>query len=249
MAQRRMLSKQITETDMFMDLPLSSQALYLHLIMNADDDGFLGNAKTILKMVGASNDDFKLLIAKQFIIVFDDGIAVIKDWRIHNYIRKDRYHSTMYVNHKSELTVDESQSYQQVSDGMTFGIPDGNQMDTEVRLGKVRLGKGNKEHSTADAEPLDWQIVIDYLNKKAKKHFKHTDANKRVIMARFKDGDFTVADMKQVIDNQCSKWLNDPQMNQYLRPSTLFQASKFEGYLNNQPSNENQPESREDWFG
>lgn len=106
MAQRRMLSKQITETDMFMDLPLSSQALYLHLIMNADDDGFLGNAKTVLRMVGASNDDFKLLIAKQFIITFDDGITVIKDWRIHNYIQKDRYHSTMYSGHKNELSVD-----------------------------------------------------------------------------------------------------------------------------------------------
>ncbi|MBS0978696.1 replisome organizer [Levilactobacillus brevis] len=146
MAQRRMMSKQITETDMFMDLPLSSQALYLHLIMNADDDGFLGNSKTILRMVGASNDDFKLLVAKQFIIVFDDGITVIKDWRIHNYIQKDRYHSTMYSEHKQQLTVDKNQSYQRVGYMDTERIQNVSEVDTQVRLGKVSLGKVNKEY-------------------------------------------------------------------------------------------------------
>lgn len=146
MAQRRMLSKQITETDMFMDMPLSSQALYLHLIMNADDDGFISNAKTILRMAGASNDDLKLLIAKQFILSFDDGITVVKDWRIHNYIRKDRYHRTIYDNHLSELNVRENGSYQRNSSddssGMTSGIPNVSRMDTEVRLGKGRLELG-----------------------------------------------------------------------------------------------------------
>lgn len=151
MAQRRMMSKQITETDMFMDLPLSSQALYLHLIMNADDDGFLGNSKTILRMVGASNDDFKLLVAKQFIIVFDDGITVIKDWRIHNYIQKDRYHSTMYSEHKQQLTVDKNQSYQRVNHMDTERIQNVSEVDTQVRLGKVSLGKVNKEYISAQA--------------------------------------------------------------------------------------------------
>ncbi|WP_420324095.1 conserved phage C-terminal domain-containing protein [Lactiplantibacillus herbarum] len=90
---------------------------------------------------------------------------------------------------------------------------------------------------------------MDYLNQKADKHFKHTDANKRLIIARYKDGGFTVDEMKKVIDNQCAKWLNNPEMNQYLRPVTLFQASKFEGYLNDQSVNNRQPQSREDWFG
>lgn len=149
-----MMSKQITETDMFMDLPLSSQALYLHLIMNADDDGFLGNSKTILRMVGASNDDFKLLVAKQFIIVFDDGITVIKDWRIHNYIQKDRYHSTMYSEHKQQLTVDKNQSYQRVGHMDTERIQNVSEVDTQVRLGKVSLGKVNKEY-ISDQTPIN----------------------------------------------------------------------------------------------
>jgi len=184
MAQRRMMSKQITETDVFMDLPLSSQALYLHLIMNADDDGFLGNAKTVLRMVGASNDDFKLLIAKQFIIVFDDGITVIKDWRIHNYIQKDRYRSTMYIGHKKELAVDKNQSYQRISGMDTDCIHDVSNPDTQVRLGKDRLevGKVSKEHSAAGSTPLAQlesefdEVWSQYPNKKGKKqalgHYK-----------------------------------------------------------------------------
>lgn len=165
MAQRRMLSKQITETDMFMDMPLSAQALYLHLIMNADDDGFIGNAKTILRMVGGSNDDLKLLIAKQFIIAFDDGITVIRDWRIHNYIQKDRYHKTIYGNHLSELNTDSNGSYSKEEPC----IQDVSKMDTQVRLGKVRLGKDNKKNSrkspTYDTDNQNYKCAL-YLKEK-----------------------------------------------------------------------------------
>lgn len=111
MAQKRMLSRQITETDLFMDMPLSAQALYLHFIMNADDDGFIGNSKTLLRMVGAKDDDFKILIAKDFVLKFDDGISVIRDWHIHNYIKKDRYHQTLYQNEFKQLNVDQNGSY------------------------------------------------------------------------------------------------------------------------------------------
>ena len=138
MAQRRMFSKKITDTDLFLDMPMSAQCLYFHLNMAADDDGFIGNAKTIRRMVGASEDDFKLLMAKEFIIPFESGVVVIKDWKVHNYIRSDRYNETVYREEKEQLTQNENGQYEL---GMTFGIPDGNQMDTQVRLGKVRLGK------------------------------------------------------------------------------------------------------------
>ncbi|MCT3390353.1 replication protein [Lentilactobacillus hilgardii] len=106
----------------------------------------------------------------------------------------------------------------------------------------------NKEHSPAKAEPsFPWESVIDYLNEKADKHYRHTEANRRLVMARHKEG-FTADDMRRVIDNQCVEWLHDNQMNQYLRPATLFRASKFEGYLNNRPA-EIAPKTREDWFG
>ncbi|QLK66744.1 conserved phage C-terminal domain-containing protein [Lactiplantibacillus plantarum] len=242
MAQRRMFSKKITDTDLFLEMPLSSQALYFHLNMHADDDGFVANAKTIKRMTGASEDDLKILLAKQFIFSFESGVVVIKDWKIHNYIRKDTYNSTIYGDEKKELVEDANGAY--TRRGRVVDEP-----SPQVRLGKDRLGKDSKEHSTADAEQFDWKTVIDYLNQKADKHFKHTDANKRLIIARYKDGGFTVDEMKKVIDNQCAKWLNNPEMNQYLRPVTLFQASKFEGYLNDQSVNNRQPQSREDWFG
>ncbi|WP_436673788.1 conserved phage C-terminal domain-containing protein [Lactiplantibacillus plantarum] len=242
MAQRRMFSKKITDTDLFLEMPLSSQALYFHLNMHADDDGFVANAKTIKRMTGASEDDLKILLAKQFIFSFESGVVVIKDWKIHNYIRKDTYNSTIYGDEKKELGEDANGAY--TRRGRVVDEP-----SPQVRLGKDRLGKDSKEHSTADAEQFDWKTVIDYLNQKADKHFKHTDANKRLIIARYKDGGFTVDEMKKVIDNQCAKWLNNPEMNQYLRPATLFRASKFEGYLNDQSVDNNKPQTREDWFG
>ena len=91
MAQKRMFSKKITDSDKFLDLPLSAQALYFHLNMHGDDDGFVDNTKTIKRMLGASDGDLRLLMDQNFIIPFESGVVVIKDWRIHNYIPKDRY--------------------------------------------------------------------------------------------------------------------------------------------------------------
>ena len=134
MADRRMFSKTIIDSDTFLDMPLSAQALYFHLSMRADDDGFINNPKKIQRMIGASDDDCKLLIMKQLIIAFDSGVIVIKHWRLHNYIQKDRYKPTLYQNEKSTLELDESKVY-------TKCIQDVSNMDTQVRLGKVRLGK------------------------------------------------------------------------------------------------------------
>ena len=96
MAERRMFAKTIIDSDAFLEMPLSTQSLYFHLSMRADDDGFVNNPKRIQKMIGASDDDLKLLIAKSFILIFESGVIVIKHWRINNYIRNDRYHETVY---------------------------------------------------------------------------------------------------------------------------------------------------------
>ncbi|MGE9789582.1 DnaD domain protein [Enterococcus faecalis] len=142
MAQRRMFSKKITDTDLFLDMPMSAQCLYFHLNMEADDDGFLGNAKTVRRKIGASEDDLKILMAKEFIIPFESGVVVIKDWKIHNYIQKDRYNKTMFFEEKSMLTLDKNNSYQFMD---TECIQDVSSLDTQVRLGKDRLelGKGS----------------------------------------------------------------------------------------------------------
>lgn len=111
MAERRMFTKRITESDAFLDMPSSTQMLYFHFSMNADDDGFVNNPKKMQKMCGASDDDFKLLIAKSFIILFDSGIIVIKHWKMHNYIQADRYRPTDYVEEKSMLGIKSNKAY------------------------------------------------------------------------------------------------------------------------------------------
>jgi len=149
MAERRMFAKTIIDSDAFLDMPLSSQSLYFHLSMRADDDGFINNPRKIQRMVGASEDDLKLLIAKNFIIPFESGIVVIKHWKIHNYIQSDRYKPTVYIEEKKCLEIKNNRAY-------TLGIPNDNQMDTECiqnvsdmdtqyRLGKDRLGKDSLE--------------------------------------------------------------------------------------------------------
>lgn len=111
MAHKRMFSKDITESDAFADMPLSSQALYFHLGMSADDDGFVNNAKKIQRGIGASPDDLNLLIAKKFLIPFDSGVVVIKHWRINNTIRNDRKNDTKYSDEMELLTIQENGSY------------------------------------------------------------------------------------------------------------------------------------------
>ena len=111
MAERRMFAKKITESDAFLDMPSSSQMLYFHFSMNADDDGFVNNPKKIQRMCGASNDDFKLLVAKSFVILFESGVIVIKHWKMHNYIQSDRYRPSDYIEEKSMLGLKKNRSY------------------------------------------------------------------------------------------------------------------------------------------
>lgn len=111
MANKRMFTMKIVDTDAFLDMPLSTQCLYFHLNMRADDDGFIGNPKRIEKIIGANDDDLKLLIAKRFVILFDDGVIVIKHWRMHNTLSRDRYIETSYTDEKKKLLLKDNGSY------------------------------------------------------------------------------------------------------------------------------------------
>ena len=153
-----MFSAEIIDSDAFMDMPLSAQALYFHLNMRADDDGFVNNPKTIQKLIGASPDDLTILKAKNFIIEFESGIVVIKHWLMNNTIRKDRYKMTNYLDERALLSVKENGSY-------TLGLPNGNQMATNGKpsidkysIDKYRLNN-NKEMNKEDNVELfeyDW---------------------------------------------------------------------------------------------
>lgn len=104
MAQRRMFSPQIVGSDAFLDMPISTQALYFHLGMYADDDGFI-NPKKIMRMVGTSDDDLKMLMAKRFVLPFESGVVVIKHWLINNLVQADRYHKTVYQDEFKSLEI------------------------------------------------------------------------------------------------------------------------------------------------
>ncbi len=139
MAERRMFSKQIIDSDAFLDMPLSTQALYFHLAMRADDEGFVNNPKKVQRMIAASDDDLRVLIAKNFIIPFASGIVVIKHWRIHNYIQNDRFHPTTYTEERAQLEVKSNSAYTLINQQDTKRIQDGYKMDTEVSLGEYSL--------------------------------------------------------------------------------------------------------------
>lgn len=133
MAERRMFAKSVIDSDNFLDMPGTSQLLYFHLGMRADDDGFVGSPRTIMRLIGANSDDLKILMAKRFIIQFEDGILLISHWKVNNFIRSDRYKRSVYSEKKELLTCGENGVY-------ALGVPPVYQRDTQVRLGEVRLG-------------------------------------------------------------------------------------------------------------
>lgn len=155
MAERRMIAKTIIDSDLFLDMPMSTQCLYFHLNMRADDDGFINNPKKIQRMIGCNDDDIKLLIAKNFIIPFESGVVVIKHWKIHNYIRMDRYKETLYKEEKSQLVTDKSKEYIL---GRPDDIPLVDQRLTQDRLGKDSLDKDNI--------PIEEECVNEYVSEK-----------------------------------------------------------------------------------
>ena len=106
-----MFSLGVLETDAFLDMPLSAQALYFHLNLRADDDGFIGNPKRITQNIGANLDDLKLLVAKRFVIAFEDGVIVIKHWRMHNAIKRDRYTETNFTDDLRLLDIKDNGAY------------------------------------------------------------------------------------------------------------------------------------------
>ena len=187
MAERRMFAKTIIDSDAFIDMPVTARLLYYDLGMRADDDGFVNSPKKIMRMVGASQDDLAILITKKFIIPFETGVVVIKHWRIHNYIRSDRYKPTKYEEEMNQLEIKENGAY-------TLGIPDDNQMDTngipivsnldtQDRLGKDRLGKDR------DSTIVDYTSIIDLYHEKCPSLptvRKVSDARKKQIRARLR---------------------------------------------------------------
>lgn len=150
MAERRMFNKQITRSDAFLDMPRSTRLLYYDLSLDADDDGFIDKYKSIMRLTGASEDDLKLLIAKSFIIPFENGVIVIKHWRMNNLIRSDRYKPTVYQEEKKQLSLKENGSYTKKT---TIGIPNDNQRETQYSIEKDSIVKESIVEEVVAAAP------------------------------------------------------------------------------------------------
>lgn len=175
MAERRMFSKQIIDSDDFLDMPLSTQSLYFHLAMRADDEGFINNPKKICRMIGTGQDELKILIAKRFLLTFESGVVVIKHWLVHNMIRKDRVKETLYSEEKSLISVKDNGAYTETSEPLQLlnaaeCQPNDNQMSAQVRLGEVRLGKDSigKCYVTKFALETDERRLTELLISKIK---------------------------------------------------------------------------------
>ena len=141
MAEKRMFAKTIIDSDAFLDMPMSTQALYFHLSMRADDDGFINNPKKIQRMIGSSEDDMRVLCAKSFVIPFESGVVVIKHWRINNYLRADRYKPTIYQDEMNSLEIKENGSYTKKDDGIPAVYQVVDERETQISIDKDRLDK------------------------------------------------------------------------------------------------------------
>lgn len=155
MAERRMFAKTIIDSDAFIDMPSTARLLYYDLSMRADDDGFVNSPKKIIRMTGASEDDLSILILRKFILPFDNGVVVIKHWRIHNYIRKDTYNETPYTEQKNLLELDENKAYRFKDNMLSRQLVDGK--STQVRIGKDSIDKDNKK----ERKKNNYDLIID----------------------------------------------------------------------------------------
>ena len=196
MAERRMFAKTIIDSDAFLEMPQSSQNLYFHLAMRADDDGFINNPKSIMRLIGCKDDDANILIAKKFLIPFESGVVVIKHWKIHNYIRNDRYNETKYVQEKSQLEYDENSAYR-----LTSGIPLVDERLTQDRLGKDRLEREDKsparkkygEYNHVLLTDEQYQkLVTDYSAEKITEYIKKIDEYCQQYGKSYKDYNLTI---------------------------------------------------------
>ena len=240
MAERRMMSKKIIDTDNFLDMPQSTQCFYFHLLLRADDDGFIQSPKSIMRITGCKDDDLKLLNAKGFVIGFETGVIVIRHWRIHNYVQSDRYSKSELPEAKCvEL---KNKVYEVAGQPMnpdntymdTKCIQNGYNLDTQIRIDKIREEENRKEtlcHVSHDDVDKSHFEIIEYLNLKTGSKFKATTKPYiQAIRSRLKEG-YTVNDFKTVIDKKCREW-QGTKLEKYLTPKTLFAPSHFDTYLN-----------------
>lgn len=214
--EKRMISNNIYDQDEFLDMPHSAIVLYTYLNLAADDEGFVGNTKSVMRKIRASDDDLKILLAKRFVLGFEHGksVVVIKHWLIHNSIRQDRIKETTYIKEKETLAINEFGAYTELKEGLFS--------EDEVPVIAMHV-----DHTLESVK-----LVIDYLNNKLGTKYKYSNTRtKAYVKQRISEG-FRIEDFYVVINTKYDEWISNPEFAKYLNPETLFRPSNFEKYLN-----------------
>lgn len=228
MAEKRMFAKSVIDSDNFLDMPLTTQALYFHLGMRADDDGFVDCPRKIQRSIGCSDDDLKLLIAKGFAIAFNSGIIVIRHWKLHNYIPKDRYKETIYLKEKAQLTTDENRVYSDPHEAVqavlyTDCIQTVDKVDTQIRTEKIRANEEYIYPAKSGGFEAVWAI---YPRKKDKA------AARKAYEARLHDG-WSPDELLSAVKAYAAECRKERRDEKYIKHgSTFFGASTpFSDYI------------------
>lgn len=209
MAEKRMFSLSVVDTDWFLDLPLSTQALYFHLNMRADDDGFVDAPNSIVRKIGASKNDFDLLIAKRYILRFESGIIVIKHWRMHNSIQKDRYKPTQFQDELKLLSIKENKSYTDNKKGL----------DTKCIQTGYKLDTGRIQNVSSDID-IDLDKDID-INNTCSNQALNECKNEQLFDS------FWSAYPKKVGKEKCSKWFKSHKPDEQLVQKMIDTINKW----------------------
>ena len=252
MAEKRMFSLSVVDTDWFLDLPLSTQALYFHLNMRADDDGFVDAPNSIVRKIGASKNDFDLLVAKRYVLKFESGIIVIKHWRMHNSIRQDRIKHTQFQEELGRLRIKENGSYTDNFEDMTTKCqPNDNQVSTkciqnvstdididldidkELDINKLYLGQKTCEDTSKKEELFEsfWKVYPRKVGKEKCRNWFKSHKPKEDLVQKMIEAVEEQKKSKQWSDPQYIPhpytWLNQGRWEDELTPSkdSTFQSA------------------------
>lgn len=225
MGNHRMFSNSIVDSDKFLDMPLTTQALYFHLGMKADDDGFVGNPKKVTRSVNCSEDDLRLLITKGFVIAFESGVIVITHWDIHNHIQPSKKKDTIYQNEKTLLKLNDTKTYvlcsgKSAANRRQIGGTSSEDGRRKIREDKIREDKRVHTSSVDDCPPaIDYQSVLDLFNQicvSLPKATKLTDTRRRKIKSVHKQLDgvsfndfFERVETSDFLTGRVKKWRAD----------------------------------------
>lgn len=253
MAEKRMFAKTIIDSDAFIDMPMSARLLYYDLAMRADDDGFVNSPKRIMRTIGASQDDLLILIGRKFIIPFDNGIVVIKHWRLHNYIRKDTYTPSPYIDQKAMLEMDEKKIYHLKNQEETIYVNDSSTSRPRVvdvdknRIDKIRLDKISIEEESDDIPDFDleeaWKKIRELYPKTRKNgmdiaKLRFLDLFKGISPNQYKDLAKMIARAVDLYKKDCIEQGDEsfkycPNMDKWLTESAGYWIEQAEEYERN----------------